>query len=372
MSAESHDEPRDAGPDARKMLDLFTGPVDIRSLALTGTFVLLLFYTLYFARSFLLPIILAFLLTFVLAPLVRALKRIRIPETIGAALVLLALLSVVVYGVYQLSGPAADWMDKAPEALGRIEGRVREIERPVQEVRRAAEEVEEQVERISGRDESREVRVEGRSLSGALVGQTRAFLAGSVVMLILLYFLLASGDLFLRKLVRVLPRLRDKKAAIEIARATEHHISTYLATITLINIGLGVVVGIALSLAGMPNPILWGVSAGLLNYIPYLGAIVMLGVLALVSFVTFEDLGRALVGPLVYLAINSLEGYLVTPALLGRRLLLNPVVIFLGLIFWGWMWGISGALLAVPLLATFKIFCDHIEPLSPIGEFLGR
>jgi predicted PurR-regulated permease PerM len=371
-SREDEDRPPEPRPDLSKLIEFLGGPLDVRSLALTGIFVLALVYTLYFARSFLLPIVLAFLLTFLLAPLVRALKRIRIPEGFGAALVILALVSGVVYGAYQLSGPAAAWVQKAPEGVRRAERRIRELQAPVREVRKAAEEVEERVEEMAGGDDVREVQVQGRSLSGALLSQTQSFLAGGVVMLILLYFLLASGDLFLRKLVKVLPRLKDKKAAIEIARATEHHISAYLSTVTLINIGLGVVVGVAMSLVGMPNPVLWGVTAGVLNFVPYLGPIVMLGVLAIVSLLTFEDLARAAVAPLVYFGINMVEGYFVTPALLGRRLILNPVVIFLALIFWGWMWGIAGALLAVPLLAILKIFCDHIEPLAPIGEFLGR
>lgn len=376
IEAEGSDREADGAPettpDVHKLLDFFSGPLDIRSVSLTGIFILLLLYTLYFARSFLLPIVLALLLTFLLAPIVRALGRLRIPNGLAAALVILAMLSAVVYGAQQLSGPAASWIDRAPQGLRKAERRILELQRPMQEVQQAAEEVEEQVERISGRENAREVQVQGRSLSGAILSQTQAFLAGAVVMLILLYFLLASGDLFLRKLVRVLPRLSDKKAAIEIARATESHISTYLVTVTLINLGLGVVVGLAMALIGMPNPILWGVTAGVLNFIPYLGPIVMLVVLALVSVITFDELDRALLAPFLYFAINGVEGYFVTPALLGRRLMLNPVVIFLGLIFWGWMWGIAGALLAVPLLATFKIFCDHIEPLAPIGEFLGR
>ncbi|MGH7358694.1 MAG: AI-2E family transporter, partial [Candidatus Rokuibacteriota bacterium] len=157
-----------------------------------------------------------------------------------------------------------------------------------------------------------------------------------------------------------------------IARDMEEHISKYLVTMTLINVGLGAAVGGAMRLADMPNPVLWGVTAAVLNFVPYLGPVVTLGMIALVSLLTFEGLDRALVAPALYLGLNALEGYLVTPMLLGRRLLLNPVVIFMGIIFWGWLWGIPGALLAVPIMATFKIFCDHIGPLSPIGEFLGR
>lgn len=361
-------------PDLGRLLELFSGPVDIRSIALSGIFVLLVFYTLYFARDFFLPVVLALLLTFLLAPVVRGLRRLRVPESIAAGLVILALLGGTVYGIYSLSGPAADWVERAPQGMRRVERRIRDLQRPVEEVRQAAEQVEERVEQIAGgrRQRPREVQIEGRTLTSVVLSQTQAFLAGAVVMIILLFFLLASGDLFLRKLVRVLPRLSDKKAAIEIARATEAHISRYLTTITLINAGLGVAVGVAMRLAGMPNPVLWGVAAGLLNFVPYLGPLVAAGMIALVSLLTFEDVGRALVAPGIYLGLNALEGYLFTPLLLGRTLLLNPVVIFLGIIFWGWLWGIPGALLAVPILGTFKIFCDHIEPLAPIGEFLGR
>jgi predicted PurR-regulated permease PerM len=334
----------------------------------------LFFYTLYFARSLILPIVLALLLSFLLAPIVRALKRIYIPEALGAGLVILALLGAVSLGVYRLSGPAATWIERAPEGLERVERRIRQIRRPVEEVREAAEQVERQVERIAGGDgrQPQQVELRGQTLTAIVLSRTGSFIGGAVVMIVLLYFLLASGDLFLRKLVRVLPRLEDKKRAIEIARQTERHVSTYLSTVTLINVALGVVVWFVMRLVGMPNPVLWGVTAGLLNFVPYLGALVTVGVLALVSILTFEELGRALVAPLLFLGINAIEGYFFTPMLLGRRLTLNPVVIFLGLILWGWMWGIAGALLAVPILATFKILCDHIEPLAPVGEFLGR
>jgi len=376
---EERDRPGDLGeeerrPDIRRLGGLFGPAVDVRSLALTGIFVLLFFCTLYFARSLFLPIVLAILLNFLLAPVVRGFKRMWIPEGIGAALVILGLLGAVTLGVYRLSGPAAGWIERAPEGLERVEHRIRQLRRPVEEMRQAAEEVEREVERIAGGDsrQPQEVSVRRRTLTAVLLSRTGSFLGGAVMMTVLLYFMLASGDLFLRKLVRVLPRLEDKKRAVEIARQTENHISTYLSTVTLINVALGVVVGVAMRLVGMPNPILWGVTAGLLNFVPYLGAVVTVCVLALVSVITFDSLGRAAVAPLVYIGINALEGYLLTPMLLGRRLTLNPVVIFLGLIVWGWMWGIAGALLAVPILATFKIFCDHIEPLAPIGEFLGR
>lgn len=346
----------------------------VGTVALTGIFVLLSLYTLYFARPFLLPLVLAVILNFLLSPLVRGLARLRIPQALGAALVILALLALVALGIERLSGPAAKWIQKTPEGVERIEQRIRGLRGPVEQVQEAAQKVEEEVARLSGDGgpEAQEVKMQGVTWTSALLSRTQAFLGGAVVVLILLYFLLASGDFFLRKLVRVLPRLEDKRRAVEIARQTEHHISMYLSTVTLINVVLGVAVGLAMWAVGMPNPALWGVMAGLMNYVPYLGPVVTLAVITTASILTFEDLGRALVAPLVYFAINFAEGYFLTPTIMGRRLTLNPVVVFVGLVFWGWLWGIPGALIAVPLLAMFKILCDHIEPLSPIGEFLGR
>jgi len=190
-------------------------------------------------------------------------------------------------------------------------------------------------------------------------------------MFTLLYFLLAAGDLFLRKLIKVLPSLSDKKRAVEIARQIESDISAYLTTVTAINVVLGLAVWGIMALIGIPNPLLWGVLAMVTNYIPYLGAVVMLAILAMVGFLTFDDVGQALLAPGAFVGLNILESYILTPVVLGRRLTLNPVVIVLGLTFWGWLWGIAGALLAVPIMVVFKIFCDHSEPLAPIGEFLG-
>jgi predicted PurR-regulated permease PerM len=204
------------------------------------------------------------------------------------------------------------------------------------------------------------------------MSQTRAAISGLFIMLLLLYFLLASGRLFLRKLVRVLPRFHHRRSAVKIVRHTEHDLSRYLGTMILVNIGLGVAVGVALYLLGMPNPALWGALAALLNFIPYIGPLVNVAIVGLVAVVSFDSLGEAALPPLAYLALNSIEAGLVTPAVMGWRLRLNPVAIVLAVTFWTWIWGIPGGLLAVPMLTTFKITCDHVEVLAPIGEFLGR
>jgi predicted PurR-regulated permease PerM len=333
-------------------------------------FILALFYTLYFAQAFFLPIVLAVLLDFLLSPLIRALKRARIPEPLSAGLVIVALLGAAGGAVYGLAGPAKEWVTKLPGSVREAEDRLDKLRKPVEQVSKTAE----QVEQATKMDDSKtpEVVVKGPSLSERLFGTTQAIVTGLLEVFILLYFLLAAGDLFLQKLIKVLPQLRDKKKAVAIARETEASISTYLVTVTLVNLGLGLAVAAVMVLLKMPNPLLWGALAALAEFVPYLGATALVAVLSLAGLVTFDQLGHAALVPAAYLAVNLLQSQFISPLILGRRLTLNPVAIFIGLVFWWWIWGVPGAFIAVPLLATFKIFCDHIEALAPIGEFLGR
>lgn len=364
---EDDERPR---PNLKRLRDVMQGPFGVRSIALTGLFILASFYTLYFGRAFFLPIVLALLLNFLFSPMVRALKKLRIPEGLSAGVVVFGLLGGLALGVYQLSTPAYEWAQRAPQTMRRLEAKLRDFKKPVQTMSKATEQVE-KITQVGGGKATPTVEVRTESLGERVFSQATDLVANGMVMFILLFFLLASGDLFLRKLIRVLPSLADKKKAVEIARQIETDISAYLVTITMINIGLGIAVWGITTLLGVPNPLLWGVLAMVTNYIPYLGAIIMIVVLAMVGFLTFKDTTQALMVPLSFVGLNILESYIVTPMVLGRRLTLNPVVIFLGLTFWGWLWGITGALLAVPIMVVFKIFCDHSEPLRPLGEFLG-
>jgi predicted PurR-regulated permease PerM len=365
----SDEETATPRPNIKKLRDVMQGPFGVRSLALSGLFILAAFYTLYFTRSFVLPIVLALLLNFLLSPVVRFLKKLHIPEALGAAIVVFGLLGAIGLGIYELSGPAYEWAQQAPRSLRKVEGRLQDFKRPVQTMSKATA----QVEKITqvGSAQQAPVAVQTETLGERLFSQTTDFLAAGSVMFILLFFLLASGDMFLRKLIRVLPSLADKKRAVEIARQIESDVSAYLATITMINGCLGLATWGAMALLGVPNPLLWGALAWATNYIPYLGAMVMYAVLTMVGFLTFDTAAHALLVPGLFGVLNILESYLLTPMVLGRRLTLNPVVIFLGLTFWGWIWGVTGAILAVPIMVVFKIFCDHSEPLAPIGEFLG-
>jgi predicted PurR-regulated permease PerM len=352
-----------------RLPDLLRGPFDIKSVALTGLFVLAVFYTMYFMRAMLLPLVLALLLSYLLVPLVRLLGRIQVKPAIGAAIVLLSLLGVVSYGISRLAEPVAGWLEKAPYSIQEVKQKLLPLKKPMEKVAQASGEI----DKLTTSEETQEktVVVKAHPLTDSFLTQTPEFIASAVVMVILLYFLLAYDGVFLTKLIKAIPRLADKKRAVSIVREIEMQISRYLLTITLINIGLGVAVGTTVYFLGLRNPIMWGVLVATLNFVPYLGALTGIICMTLGAVLSFDSPGYAMVFPASYLVIALLEGNFVTPLVLGRSLTLNPVMILIALIFWGWMWGISGMILAVPILAVFKIFCDHIKPMAPVSEFLS-
>jgi predicted PurR-regulated permease PerM len=340
---------------------------------LVGLFIIALFAALYVARAFVFPIALAMQLALLLSPAVRALRRrLGVPGPAGAALVVLGLLAAVGAGFYLLAGPMGTWMGKLPESFRLIEYRIRDVRKPVEVVRQAVDEV----ERITDGDPASKplpvVAVKTRNVTEILLGATHTLLAGIGLTVLALYFLLGWGNLCLRRLIRVLPTLTNKKRAVEIARATERQVSAYLLTITLINALLGAALGSAVWLLGVPNPALWGAMAFVLNFLPYLGPLTGVVVLAVVALVTFPGLGQALLVPAAYFLLHSVETNIITPLVLVRRLTLNPLVLFFWLSLWFWLWGIAGALLAVPMLQTVKIFCDNIPQLARAGQFLAR
>jgi predicted PurR-regulated permease PerM len=214
--------------------------------------------------------------------------------------------------------------------------------------------------------------MQSRSVTEILLSATHTVLAGVGLMALTLYFHLGWGDLFLRKLIRALPTLTNKQRAVEIARETERQVSAYLLTITLVNALLGAALGAAVWLLGVPNPTLWGAMVFVLNFIPYLGPLIGIVVLGVVALVTLPGLGYALLVPAFYFLLHSVESNIITPLVLVRRLTLNPIVMFLWLSLWFWLWGIPAAVLAVPMLKTLKIFCDNIPQLARAGQFLER
>ena len=360
-------------PDLEKTATLLKRGHGLRSFALTGLLLLACFYTLFFAEGFFAPLVLAMVFNFFLSPFVRALKKLWIPEAAGAGIVMLTVIFGLGLLIYEFSGSVSEWVGRAPAILGGISTELQKLKKPVEKVSQATEQVNKLTQVAAGDQSKKPTQVEMKR-PGAFDGfftKTRDVVLEVVVFLVMLYFLLASGDLFLRKLIHVLPRFEDKKRAVLIMRQIEDHISKYLITVAMINACLGVAGGLVFWALGMPNPALWGALAFVLNFIPYLGALAEILIVGVVAAATFPHLSHALLVPTCYLALAAIEGNFVTPYIMGRRMTLNPVVIFVAVTFGGFLWGILGVFLAVPALVMLKIFCDHIEPLASFGEFLG-
>ncbi|HPF39392.1 MAG TPA: AI-2E family transporter [Phycisphaerae bacterium] len=363
------DARRQESVQSEKAHSLFRGPIDIRSVALTGVFLIAAFHTLFVARAIFIPLVLAVLLSLMLRPPVRWLNRAGIPDSAGSGLLLSGLSIVLAFGFYWLSAPAATWLNELPRGVRKIEQKLHSLEDPIKKVKAVSD----AVEKVADVGESGlKVQVRGEGLLDYLLGQTQGVMLMSFLTVAFLFFLLASGDSFLRKLVRVLPRLREKKQAVEIVHKIQNDIATYIFSITVINTALGIAIALAMYALKLPNPALWGVMAFFLNFVPYLGALTGVAVVGVVAIIEGDTIGYAVLVMAAYYGLTTIEGTLVTPMILGHRLRLSPVVVFLALIVWGWLWGIPGALLAVPILATFKILCDQLEPLHRIGEFLER
>jgi predicted PurR-regulated permease PerM len=342
---------------------------------MAGLLLLALLAALYFARELVLPIVVALLFYLVFVPTVRGMKKLRIPAPLSAAIIVFGLLAAFVSGVYYLAEPAGNWLEKAPQGLREIGAKLRLVTGSVKDVTTATEQVQSMTEDMANgsgkKDKVQEVVVRAPRLATIVADAARGFSVSAVSVLVLLYFLLASEDLFLRKLIAATPRLADKQRTIQISRQIEIEISTYLFTVSAINLVLGCAVAFAMYLLGVPNPILWGVMVGMLNFVPYLGDIVSFVALTIVGLLTFDELWRSLSVPAIFYGLTAIEGYLVTPLILGRRLSLNPVAIVLSVMFWGWMWGVAGALLAVPILVVVKTVSDRIDSQKTLGEFLS-
>ncbi len=406
--------------------------LDARSKSLIILAVLALVYSLYFARALVLPIALAAILSSVLRPVVRRLHRWHIPNFAAAAIVLLGMFAVIVFSAVTLVGPANEWLDNAPTYFREVEVKFRGLREQVATLSEASKKMESLVgnggldegpldaearedaalEKLhnapAGLDSPREatlpwenvaidgegpvdlsavengrngrtvqqqpipVEIRQHRLTEVVFNTTGSVLASAGVMMVLMYFLLTTGDRFLNRMVEVMPTFREKRRVVEIVRSIEHGISNYLFTVSVINVGLGLAIGLAMWAFGMPNPALWGVMATGLNFMPYIGALLGTGLVFVAAVLAFDSLAYAAMIPAVYFLLTAIEGNFVTPTLIGRSMSLNPIMVFLSLLFWGWIWGVGGAFLAVPLLAIFKIVADQIEPLQPVGRLLSE
>jgi len=340
-----------------------------QSWAVTVLAVLAVLAAVYVSRAILFPIILATVLNLLLKPAILRLERWGIKPGVGALFVIIAMLCAVTFAGAFLWNPVTSWVANAPHAWHEITTKLEPLRDSIAQLNRASATIEALSDNAEG--DAVKVTVQEPRVTGTILVSSTSFLASMVVVVALLYFLLADGDRFLEKVVFLMPTLSEKKNVVEMSRAIQKNISNYLVTISSINVVLGTAIGIAMWLLGLPNPMLWGVMACLLNFIPYAGATVGAITVFLVALLRFDP-AYSLLAPLVYVIINSIEANLVTPSLLGRSMSLSPVIIFLMLAIWGWMWGIPGVLLAVPMLVIVKITCDHVERLAPIGRLLER
>ncbi len=336
-----------------------------------GSFLILLIAALRLASAFFLPVMASALLALLLAPLVRWLSRRGLPAGAAAALVILGLLVVLAGSVVTLTRPAAAWVSRAPETIGQAQDKIRKLTAPLYNLQRNVAKVQDATSTASDSAKNKVTKVEvtRAGLLSTLPGTTFGFFGAVSTVMFLTFFLLATGDRFSEKLGDIMPE-RHRRQMIDGLRDMQAQMSRYLSTSAMIRLGLGIATWGLLKLVGLPNPALWGVMAGVLNFIPYLGSLVMLIIIGVASLVTFDTTHEVLIAMGGFFVISILEGNVISPMLLGHRLPLNAVAIFVGLLFWGWVWGITGAVLAVPLTVLIKVIADRVKPLEPLAVLL--
>lgn len=338
---------------------------------LVGHFTLALFYTLYLVQAILFPIALAIILKLIFNPVVRRANKWGVPNFVGAAFVVGGVFGATVASIMLLSSPASEWIEDAPRHFRSVEYKLWPIKKPISMVTDAGEEVD-KLTKMEGESKPLPVEVKQPGVIATIVDATGNVAVGVFLTLVLLYFMLAGGDRLLEKLVELAPAWPNKRNIVRLARDVQASMSRYLFATTCINIVLGIAIGVGMWLIGLPNPVLWGVMAACLNFIPYFGCVIGAVVVFLVGLISFDSAAHSVWAPLVYIFINSVEGYFITPSILGRSISLSPLAILISMILWGWIWGVGGMLIAVPILAAAKIACDNIQPLQPVGKLFGR
>jgi predicted PurR-regulated permease PerM len=361
------------------------GPIDIRSAALTVIAALALILILQYAQAVVIPIVLGVLISYALDPAVTRLGGLRIPRPVGAGVLMLALLGAGAVMLYQLSFQAQAVVQQLPDAARRLRQKVEAhhigTTSAIRQVQQAAAELEKAADSAATKPAARagvtRVQVEDGPIN---VGQYLMYgslgLAGAagqlLVILFLAYFLLASGDLYRRKLVKIVgPSLTRKKITVQILQEIDRQIEAFLVVQVFTSVLVGTASWLAFRAIGLEQAAMWGLLAGVFNSIPYLGAVLVTGTIAIVAFLQFNNVQMTLVAAAAALAITSLEGFLLTPWLTSRASRMNAVAIFVGLLFWGWVWNVWGMLLAVPMLMVIKAVCDHVEDFKGVGELLG-
>ncbi len=343
-------------------------PSDPKVMFLGGLFVLAVLAAAYVASDIVLPLVFAIVLKLLLQPALRILVGLHVPRTVASLLLILVLFGTIVGLGTAISGPARTWAAKLPEGIPRLEERLSFLRAPINTLQGFLQQVE--GFGATGPSSNAATPALGSTLLTKLFTGTRNFTSGFFTTVLFLFFLLVSGDIFLHRLVEILPRFRSKRQVVEISQQIERDISAYLVTITIMNAIVGTAMASAMWLTGVGDPILWGTVAFLLNYVPILGTALGVLIFLLAGLLTHDALWQALLPAGLYFGFHLIEGETVTPMLLARRFTLNPVLVIISLVFWFWMWGIPGMILSMPMLAITKIICDRLQPLAAFGHFL--
>lgn len=341
--------------------------------AVRGIFALAIVAGMYLGRDFLLPLVLALFLALSFRPAVRFLEKNYVPPWLAAMLFVAFFASLSGLALYFTIGPVAVWIDDAPRLTRLFSEKFNGLRSMLDQLANLNAKIMDATA-LPSESAVQEVVIREPALPAFLMmatGYPVQLVITVLATLVIAVFLLASGDLFYEKLVRVMPSLTDKKRALRIVYDIEHEVSAYVLTLIAINAGLGLAVGLAFYALGMPSPHLWGVLTFVLNFIPYVGAIAGAALSAFMGIVVFDSIGYALVVPLAFVVLSLAESEIVSPLVLGRRLQMNSVAILLSLAFWTWLWGVPGTILAVPVLVVLKVFCEHVEGLSGLGEFIS-
>ena len=358
--------------------------ISVRSVALTMIAVGVTMYVLHWAREVFIPIVLSILISYALEPVVVWITRIRLPRAAAAAVVVTLVTGLLGYGIYSLSDDGAAIVAKLPAAarqFRRIMERDRDNAGAMQQVQKAAEELQKTADQAAvdnpvSKDVTR-VQIEEPAINVRQYvswGQAGAiaFAGQATLVFFFVFFLLASGDLFKRKFVKIAgPSLEKKRVTVQILDEINHQIALFLLVRVVTSLVVAAVTWVAFKLVGLEQATLWALAAGVFNTIPYFGPVIVAGATAVVAFLQFGTIAMTVYVSGISLVITSLEGWVLTPWLTSRTARTNEVAVFIGLIFWTFVWGLWGTLLAVPMLVAVKAYCDRIDDLKPIGELLG-
>jgi predicted PurR-regulated permease PerM len=337
---------------------------------LIGMFIFMAVFSLYLAKAFFMPVILAFLLALTLTPIVRFLRKHGVPDAISATLLVLFSVVGIATAGYLLSGPVIDLINNGPSIGRQVAERLERLRQPFERFMDMVGQMSALTE-AEQRPGVQKVVLAQTGVVSQAAGNVLSAGTSITIVFVLSLFLLASGTMFYEKIIQSFATMSEKKRALRVVYDVEREISRYLFTVAVINAALGSVIALGLWALGMPNPLVWGAAAALLNFLPYVGAFMTILLVAAIALISFDTISYALLAPAFVLLCDVVEGQFVTPMVVGRRLEINSVAIFIAIAFWSWLWGFVGALMAVPLLVVVKVFCDHFDGLAHVGNFLA-